>query len=247
MTKFLCSTIIFFFFFSVQGQSKIETAAYFDLIKQIVISEKLDSILVYRLDILKSKFIPSRSNINDYFNRDIEFGFKHHRIIMSLNFAGYQIDMLCKSDTILLSSISVIDYGSIKYDHFDKATIESFLKMRNKLYNSSKTSGQLIKEISLREEYAFYCGDGMPKTQKGKYIEELVEEENTETLIEMIKSFNCETQAYGIAGFEMLKKRDFEIAYDIQKIIDHIKSRNSELVICSGCLSGLVNKIYSKK
>ena len=247
MTKFLFSTILVFYFFSAQGQSKKETTAYFDLIKSIVISEKNDTTLFYRLDTLKSKFIPSRSHLNDYFNRDIEFGFKHRRITMSLNFAGYQIDILCKNDTIFLCSISSTSYNSIKYDTFDKQTIELLLKKRNKLYNSNKTSGQLIKEISLPEEYAFYCGDGMPKTQKGKYIEQLVDEENRSTLIKMVKSFNCETQAYGVAGLEMLKKRDYEISYDIQKLIDHIKKRNSELVVCSGCLSGLIDKIYSKK
>ena len=166
---------------------------------------------------------------------------------MSLNYASYQIDILCKNDTIFLCSISATDYNSIKFDSFDKETIERLLKKRNKLYKSIKTSGQLIKEISLSEEYAFYCGDGMPKTQKGKYIEQLVDDENTSTLNDMVKSFNCETQAYGVAGLEMLKKRDYEISYDIQKLIDHIKKRNSELVVCSGCLSGLIDKIYSKK
>jgi 2-hydroxy-3-keto-5-methylthiopentenyl-1-phosphate phosphatase len=120
------------------------------------------------------------------------------------------------------------------------------LTKRNKFYNSSKTPRQLIKEISFDEEYAFYCGDGSPKTQKGKYIEQLVEDESTDKLTEMLKSFNCETQAYGVAGFNMLSKKEYEISYDVQKLIDHIKKRNSELVVCSGCLSGLIEKIYSK-
>lgn len=120
------------------------------------------------------------------------------------------------------------------------------MKKRNKFYNSSKSTRQLIKEISFDEEYAFYCGDGSPKTQKGKYIEQLVEDESIDTLIDMLKSFNCETQAYGVAGFNMLSKREYKISFDVQKLIDHIKKRNSELVVCSGCLSGLIDKIYSK-
>lgn len=234
-------------FLSVQGQDKKETSAYFDLIKAIVTTEKLGNNLVYRLDTLKAKFIPSRSHVNDYFNRDIDLGFKHRRIAMSLNFAGYQIDLLCKNDTIFLSSISSADYKGINYDNYDKEVIYQFLKQHNKFYNSGKTPRQLIKEISLFEEYAFYCGDGMPKTQKGKYIDQLVEEENTSALVSMLKSFNCETQAYGVAGLEMLQKRGYQIPYEIQEQIDHIKKRNSELVVCSGCLSGLIDKIYTKK
>ena len=230
----------------VCGQDKKETTAYFDLIKTIVSSEKFGNNLVHRLDTLKSKFIPSRSGVNDYFNRDIEFGFKHRRINMSLNFAGYQIDLLCYNDTIFFSSVTTAYYKSINYDNYSPDVIDQFLKKRNKFYNSSKNPRQLIKELSFDEEYAFYCGDGSPKTPKGKYIEQLVDEESTDKLIDMIKSFNCETQAYGVAGFNMLAKKEYEVPYDVQKLIDHIKKRNSELIVCSGCLSGLIDKIYSK-
>jgi 2-hydroxy-3-keto-5-methylthiopentenyl-1-phosphate phosphatase len=248
MTKLFCLTFIaLLLFLSVQGQERKETSAYFDLIKAIISTENLGNKTVYRLDTLKSKFIPSRSHVTDYFNRDIDFGFKHRRILMSLNFAGYQIDLFCHNDTIVLSSITSADFKSISYDNYNKETIDIFLKQHNKFYSSSKTPRQLIQEISLPEEYAFYCGDGMPKTQKGKYIEQLVEEENIATLTDMLKSLNCETQAYGVAGLEMLEKRDYQISYDTKKLIAHIKKRNSELVVCSGCLSGLIEKIYTKK
>jgi 2-hydroxy-3-keto-5-methylthiopentenyl-1-phosphate phosphatase len=246
MTKLLCSTFVsLLLFLSVQGQDRKETSAYFDLIKAIISTENSGNSAVYRLDTLKSKFIPSRSHVTDYFNRDIDFGFKHRRILMSLNFAGYQIDLFCRKDTIVLSSVASADYKSISYDNYNKEVIDQYLKQRNKFYSSSKTARQLIKEISLPEEYAFYCGDGMPKTQKGKYIEQLVDDENIATLTDMLKSLNCETQAYGVAGLQMLEKRDYQISYDTQKLIDHIKERNSELVVCSGCLSGLIEKIVS--
>ena len=231
---------------SVHGQDKKETNAYFNLIKEIVSSERLGNNLVHRLDTLSSKFIPSRSRVNDYFNRDIEFGFKHRRIYVSLNLAGYQIDLFCYNDTIFLNSITS-SYTSINYDSYNKGIIDQFLKKRNKFYASTKTARQLIKEISYDEEYAFYCGDGSPKTQMGKNIEQLVEDESTDTLLDMLKSFNCETQAYGVAGFTLLSKKDYEVPPDGQKLIDHIKKRNSELVVCSGCLSGIVDKIYSPR
>ena len=247
MIKFLYSIILVLYCFSAQGQSKKETISYFDLIKSIVNSEKLDTNLIHKLDKLKSKFISSRSYLEDYFNRDIGFGFKHRRITLSLNFVGYRVDLLCRNDTIFLSCITSSNYKGINYDNLNEGVISQFLKNRNKFYNSNKSSQQLIKEISLLEEYAFYCGDGMPKTQKGKYVEQLVNNENTEKLIDMIKSFNCETQAYGVAGLVMLEKSEYKIPCDIQKIIDHIKKRNSDLIVCSGCFSGLINKIYSKK
>ena len=85
MTKFFCSTFFsLLFLLSVQGQDKKESSAYFDLIKNIVTTEKLGNNLIYRLDTLKSKFIPSRSHVTDYFNRDIDFGFKHRSITVNL-------------------------------------------------------------------------------------------------------------------------------------------------------------------
>jgi 2-hydroxy-3-keto-5-methylthiopentenyl-1-phosphate phosphatase len=248
MTKMICSTIFsLLFFLSVQGQDKKETSAYFELIKAIASSENLGNNLVYRLDTLKTKFISSRSHVTDYFNRDIDFGFTHRSIIVNLNFAGFRVDLLCRNDTIFLTSLSSADYKSINYDNYHNEVIGQFLNQRNKFYSSSKTPRELIKEISLFEEYAFYCGDGMPKTLEGKYIEQLVDDENSDTLIDMLKSFNCETQAYGVAGLEMLKKKDYKIPDDAQKLIDHIKTRNTELIVCSGCLSGLIKRIYNKK
>jgi hypothetical protein len=231
----------------MQGQNKKETSVYFDVIKSIATTEKSSNNLIYRLNTLKSKFIPSRSYLNDYFNREIDLGFKHRRINLSLNFADYQVDLLCRNDTIFLTSITSANYKNINYEKYNKEVIEHFLNQRNNFYNSSKTVIQLIKEISLAEVYAFYCGDGNPKTQKGKYIEQLVDQENKTTLAEMVNSLNCETQAFGVAGLEMLEKRDSQIPSELQQLIIHIKKRNSELITCSGCTFGIVGKIYPRK
>lgn len=247
MSKLLYLTIFLLLSpLSAQGQYEKGAATYFELIKAIVSTEKLGQNLIHRLDTLKSNFSPSK---NDYFNRDIDFGFKHRRILLGSYFAGNQIDLLCRNDTIFLSSITFANYGIINYNYhnYDQTGIDQFLAQRNKLYRSSKTVQQLIKEISLPEEYAFYCGDAMPKTEKGIYIEQLVDEKNARALIDMLKSFNCETQAYGVAGIEMLKKRGHQISNNSKQLIDHIKERNAELVVCQGCFAGLIDKIYSKE
>lgn len=241
--------IILFFvvYVSALGQDKKEVSSYFEYIKPIVANEQTGKNLVYRLDTLKSKFIPSRSLINDYFNRDIDCGFKHRRILLRINFVNFQIDLLCKADTIFLSSIKTEYYKNINYQNFNKDTIQKFVSARNKLYNSSKTIQNLLNEISLDEEYAFYCGFANSLTQKGKYVDDLVDNVNINGLNELLQSFNCENQAFGVAGFDMLIKKDYRLNSNIQFLINHIKKRNSELITCSGCLGGLIDKIYSKK
>jgi hypothetical protein len=47
-------------------------------------------------------------------------------------------------------------------------------------------------------------------------------------------------------GQDKKETLDYFIPYDAIKLIGHIKSRNSEVIICSGCLSGIVEKVYSK-
>jgi hypothetical protein len=71
--KKICLILCFIITVSVSAQDKKETATYFEYIKEILSSEKFGSKLVYRLDTLTSKFIPSRSGVNDYLNREIEF------------------------------------------------------------------------------------------------------------------------------------------------------------------------------
>ncbi len=245
MTRLIYLVILTTLFLQrANGQDKNETKAYFNLLTTILTTENLGNNLVYRLDTLKARFIPSRSHFSDYFTRDIDVGFQHRRIGINLNFSGFQIDLLCRKDTIFLSSIVASNFNSVRHDEYDSEVIGRFLKKRNKFYGSSKTVRQLISEISFAEEYAFYCGDGSPKTKKGKYIEQLVQEENIESLKEMLRSLSCETQAYGVAGFDMFENNGNQIPSEISWLIDHIRTRNSELIVCSGCMSGLVKKIY---
>ena len=105
----------------------------------------------------------------------------------------------------------------------------------------------LIKEISEYRVFAFYCGDGSPLTEEGKQITEIAAEEKTDTLFQMLQSICVETQAYGVSGFKILENNGYPIASDVSKIIKRIKKRNSETVTCSGCITGLIRKIYSER
>ena len=73
------------------------------------------------------------------------------------------------------------------------------------------------------------------------------EEEKIDELLKMLQSICVETQAYGVSGFEMLDYNDYPIAFYARKIIKRIKKRNSETLVCNGCLTGLVMKIYTNK
>jgi hypothetical protein len=221
-----------------------EAQKYFEQINKIVAGETVSRNLYNKLDSLQAKKIPSRSGISKYLDRDLDFGYKHQRINIQINFENFRVDLLTSSDSVLLSVISHNDYKKLQATYYTEAPVLKYLTLRNNFYGSNKKIKDLEEEISSNITYAFYCGDGLPKTDEGKQIERLVNTRSINKLNEMLNSINIETQTYGVAGFKMLSKKAVIIAKEQEKIIKYIKKRNSEVVTCSGCLTGLVEKIY---
>lgn len=230
-----------------------QDTTYLSLIKGIVSTEASEKHLIHRLDSLKSTITPTRSQFGDYFNRSIDFGFTHRRIQLQLNFKEYQINLLCRNDTVVLSTITA-GYPTpfspgrtdkIVFENYDASELKAFLTKRNNLYRSAKKPKQAIREITSPEIYAFNCGITNEKTKKGKLIDQLVKNENSAALIDMLKSLNCEEQAYGVTGLTMLATRGYTIQPEIRTLLEHIRKRNSPLESCSGCIIG-VRKIYSE-
>ena len=228
------------------SQAADTPAAYLTKIQAVIASECLGTRLVRRLDSLQAKHIPSRSYVNVNFNRAIDLGFKQYRLAMSLNFYRFQVNLLCRHDTIFLRTIAWEENEKYAYQWYNQPVIEQFLQKRNQLYGSAKTASQLLSDLAAPIEYAFYCGDGAPKTERGAAIERLVAKRKYAELLAMLQSFNCENQAYGVAGLRLLQQRGYQLPSAVQALIEHIKARNSELLTCSGCLSGLVEKIYAQ-
>jgi hypothetical protein len=247
---FLVTTFILAYFYST-GQT---TKATFKLVDGIILSENYSTVLSTKLDSVKSKFNPSKTNFSIKFDRDIDFGYKHKRIELRLNFEDFQIDLLAKNDTIYARTIQHYysfddrEDGILNFDSsFTLGKVNEYLSIRNRFYRSNKTIADLLKELSEYKMYAFYCGDALPITDQGEYIQKLVEEKNVDKLFEMLQSISVETQACGVVGLSMLKKKGVRLTPETIKIVKYIKKRNSETVSCSGCFRGIILKIYSTK
>ena len=249
--KLLTTLTLVLVLFKTNGQTP---KYYFKVVDSIVLAETTSKNLQTKLDTLKSKYIPSRSSFSISFDRDIDFVFRHHRLNVELNFEKFQIDLLTHNDTIYARTIRHY-YNPFEMDKttlafassFSFEKVNEYLTQRNKFYKSQKTLKDLIKEISEYRVFAFYCGDGSPLTEEGKQIKEIAAQEKTDTLFQMLQSICVETQAYGVSGFKILENNGYPIDSDVSKIIKRIKKRNSETVTCSGCITGLIRKIYSKR
>jgi hypothetical protein len=227
---------------------------YYHKIEQVAYHERNPERLFKRIDSIKQTRRPNDSKVTIYFNRDIDFGYRHQRIKITFNGINrYEVNLLIKNDSIhfcsVLYSNLLMDEDAEKLNRkqnhpaIDTTQVSKYLELRNKFYGSLKKINDLIDELNLDKTYAFYCGDGSPKTKDGKYIEIIVQNRNIRKLKDLLTSACCEEQAYGAAGIKMLQKNKQIIPDDIKKLVSFINKRNSELVVCEGCLSGLVKPI----
>jgi hypothetical protein len=243
--KYLSCLIFLFFAFKVHSQTESEVEKNFTKIKNSISSENNLKNTRHKLDSLQFTFKDRKNNYVDYFlNRAIDFDFNHNRIRVRFDLWEYQIDLVTKNDSIIFKSIKTEYYKKHSFLSINEKVLKEYLKKRNGFYKSTKSIKDLQIEISLDETFAMFCGDGMPNTPEGIRIKNLVEDEDVDSLQKMLADFNCERQAFGVEGFRLLSINNVEIPEECKKWIEHIKQRNSELQICSGCITGIVKKIY---
>jgi hypothetical protein len=238
--------IILLFLCAIKTYSQVEFAEknYLKL-KNIISSENSLTELKVKLDSMKMTFKDKRNNYVDYFlNRSIDFDYNHNRIRVFFELYEYQIDLITKNDSIYLKSLKTEYFKKFTFKTLNENKLKTYINLRNQFYNSKKNTKDLIKEISQNETYAMYCGDGLPITEEGIKLTKIVKVKNINALENILSNFNCENQSFAVLGFNMLIEKEIEISKEILKKIEHIKNRNSELQVCKGCITGIIEKIY---
>ena len=238
--------LISFIFFSLKIHSQHGADKEFLEIRNIVATENNLKNIEQKLKQYKSTFKDQfKSSVNVFLQRDIDFGYIHTRIQASLEMNNYQIDFITKNDSIYLKSIKNEYYKNCcSYQWLNEDQLNFYVLKRNKFYASNKKLETIISEISSNLEYAMYCGEVYSLTPQGAQVSKFVLKKDFKGLTEMLSSFSCEMQAFGVAGFSLLSKEKIAIPDQCSKLVTYLKNRNSELQICSGCISGLVEKVY---
>jgi len=250
MKSILSLCFIWFAAFN-RASAQVEATNFNKIVPLIHLNESTDTVYK-RLDSLKQA--RTSSSISRIFDRDIDFGLNHIRIDLGLNNIPFQIDILSVNNRVCLYDVRALDEYDrtlnkkyFKKVEIDSALISDYLKLRNNFYRSHKNTKDLLNDIEYNKSYAMYCGDGSPETKKGKNIDKLVKEKRTKMLEEMLQSISCETQAYGITGFERLIKQGYQPDSLVLRIMDHIEKRNSPVLTCGGCIDGVLVKPYNGK
>lgn len=237
--------IFIFFVFKIQAQTEFEAQKNFMKIKDILTNESSSKNLINKLNLLKLTFKDQiNNNVYDFLNRDIDFDYNHKRIRVIFDNWQYQIDIITKNDSIYLKSIKTEYFKKYTYNSLNENELKGYLLKRNTFYQSHKRIKQLLTEISINNNFAMRCGDGLDYTKDGLKINKFVEKEDINSLRILLSNFNCEKQAFAVQGFSLLVIKGKKIPNECKILIEHIIKRNAELQICSGCISGLVEKIY---
>ena len=126
--------------------------------------------------------------------------------------------------------------------------LKSVLNAHNNFYHSDFSIEDMISQLSEGEVYGYACGDA-PIIEKIPSIKgyKFNQKSNLEIFRNWLQSFNLEMQTYGVDAIGYLvRNKGLKLSIEDQKIINHIKERNSILNTCSGCLEGLYKKAFKE-
>jgi hypothetical protein len=239
-------TVFCLLLFSVVMHSQVEfaernyrkvTAVLSKHSKYTQAKQELDSLRLTYKDTLNNR-------ITFLYKRSIDFDHYHVRLIAMFEMYEYQIDFVVKEDDILFTSLLTEYHKEFTYQERNNVALNSFLTQRNQFYSSNKTLKGLEKEIIKADVFAMICGDASNVTQQGKQIKRFARQRRFARLGKLLSHLNCEQQAFAVEGFSLLQAQSVAIPQKYLLLVEHIRNRNSEVQICSGSVTGFVEKIY---
>ncbi|QHI38387.1 hypothetical protein IMCC3317_37790 [Kordia antarctica] len=205
----------------------------------------------FNIDSLKAKkfkhivYIDLQGN-GFIFERKLENNLKQTVYTILVNFPygkyqrhkEYKVHMFSKNDSI----IGLISYhaktGSVN-SYFDYKKLYAHIELHNELYETKFGVSDFIDQFKTMKTYGFHCG--FSPIMNGAlqhddfYFDNI---RNAKHFRKWLKSFNPELQAFGIKALEHLEEKEkLPLSPLEKKLIKHIKTRNSTLLICGGCVS----------
>jgi len=223
-----------FIFQSIKGQNNLA-----DLRNHI---EKTEN--VSKLSKLKTVTFDSLSILTTFneLERQIDFGFEHHRILV-MPYSGWELklNLISKNGKIQIAWIS--EFDSNKEKHMNTLTItknsdflKEYVKNHNKFYKNELTESDFEKQILNEYVVGFGCSiNGLDIPKESKRMLKFVKRKSREKLNKYLTSFSPELQTLGTIGLLKIGK----ITAEQNRLIEHLKNRNSVIFSCSGCSYGI--------
>ena len=174
-------------------------------------------------------------------DREIDFDYRHHRIrIMPAKGWDLKLNFLSNKGVIKHGWIS--EYKSDNEKHMNlelfKAVPEilnEYISKHHKFYQVNLNEADFEEQVLAEYVVGFGCGfSGEQISKESKATLRYSDNKNIKKLNDYLTSFSPELQTLGAIGlFKIGKLNDSQ-----NKIISHLKSRNSEINSCAGCIYG---------
>ncbi len=156
----------------------------------------------------------------------------------------YKVHVFSKQDAIICLISYEAGTGNIN-SYFDYEKLSTHIELHNKLYETNFRISDFVDQLKERKTYGFSCGYSPVANEAlqhgGIYLDNI---RNATYFRKWLKSFNPELQAFGIHALERLEEKEkLPLSPLEEKLIKHIKTRNSTILICGGCVS-FPGKLY---
>ncbi|MFL0354814.1 hypothetical protein [Xanthomarina sp. GH4-25] len=199
---------------------------------------------ISELSNLKSVQFDSLSILSTFneLERQIDFGFKHHRIlIVPYSGSDLKLNLVSKNGEIQITWISEFDPSNdVNFNILNVPKNSDFLKEyvqnHNGFYKTELTESDFENQIINEYVVGFGCSiDGLTVPKESKKMLKLVKRKNREELNKYLTSFSPELQTLGAIGLLKIGK----LTKEQKNIIKHLKNKNSVIYSCSGCSYGI--------
>ncbi|WP_430410028.1 hypothetical protein [Kordia sp.] len=156
----------------------------------------------------------------------------------------YKIHVFSKRDAIICLISYEASTGNVN-SYYNDEKLSAHIELHNKLYETNYRISDFVAQLKERRIYGFQCSyspiANAPLVYDDIYFDDI---RNGKHFRKWLTSFNPELQAYGIHALERLEEKEkLPLSPLEKKLIKHIKTRNSTLLICGGCVS-FPRKIY---
>ncbi|WP_298513848.1 hypothetical protein [uncultured Kordia sp.] len=213
----------------------------------------------FNLDSLQKKKFTYIRDINSTnggfeFERKLDEGLKQSIYTITIDYPSgkymkykeYKVYVFSKKDTI----IGLINYDTYRKktnSYFDYEKLSLYVKQHNEFYKTTLEISDFVDQLKQMEIYGYSCGYSPVANalleHRDLYFDDL---KNAEYFREWLTSFNPELQAYGLDALEHLEENEqLPLSPLEKKIIKYIKTRNTTLLQCGGCVI-FPDKIYKE-
>lgn len=192
------------------------------------------------------KYIKDRGQKNNRHAKQLDFKvFLLIEDIWTTNNLRVNLCYLVKNDSVKYGLIRSIDssyvekHGEIEFVR-EKSFLTDYVAKHNELYRTNKQDQDFINEV-IKQIYTINIAVGNAATGYGDRERELFKAINRldySYVLNLLTSMNLENQTLGIIGMEKLSSKGVKIDDHTNKIIKHLKTRNSSISCSITCVGG---------